>query len=81
MSRTAEAYQEHLRLLSGLIENSVNRIANVDGLNFREMYLPPIEEIDESKLSEKEKCKLLGIPCSYGICDECDIDKGGNIWQ
>lgn len=23
-------------------------------------------------LSEKEKCKLYGIPCSYGICDECE---------
>lgn len=30
-------------------------------------------EQDENEFSEKEKCKLLGIPCSFGICSECDV--------
>lgn len=51
----------------------MSKVAEAYELNFREEFLPPIEELDESKLSEKEKCKLLGIPCSYNICDECEL--------
>lgn len=32
--------------------------------------------IDISELTEKEKCQLLGISCSYGICDECEVTRG-----
>lgn len=31
--------------------------------------------ITVSDLTEKQRCKILGIPCSYGICDECDFDE------
>lgn len=33
-------------------------------------------DIDVSELTEKEKCQLLGISCSYGICDECEVTRG-----
>lgn len=52
----------------------MSKISDLYELSFREEGLiPPIEELDESKLSEKEKCKLFGIPCSFGICSECNI--------
>lgn len=52
----------------------MSKISELYELNFREENItPPIEKLDESKLSEKEKCKLLGIPCSFGICSECNI--------
>ena len=25
-----------------------------------------------SELTEKEKCLYYGIPCTFGICDECN---------
>lgn len=28
--------------------------------------------LSKDKMSEKEKCKYLGIPCEYGICSECE---------
>lgn len=51
----------------------MSKVAEAYEMYFREEILPPIELLDESELSEKEKCLYYGISCSYGICSECDF--------
>lgn len=58
MSKVYEKYLESKNRESPLT-NDVIRLAELE------------EELSES--SEKESCLFYGIPCSFGICDECDI--------
>lgn len=44
----------------------------------QEVIVEDIQEMSE-EVSEKMKCKLYGIPCSYGICSECEEYKSDNL--
>lgn len=58
MSKVAEAYMESRKKLTLLTEDVI-KLAELE------------EQLVES--SEEEKCRLLGISCSYGICSECKL--------
>lgn len=62
MSKVAEAYLEKSRCLTLTPEGE--KLLD----NMREEY---------QNMSEKEKCMYYGIACSFGICDECEVTKGG----
>lgn len=55
MSKVAEAY------LDELYPDKMS-----DGTTLYDDYYARMSE-----LTEKEKCLYYGIPCAFGICDEC----------
>lgn len=35
-----------------------------------------VDEVNKDLYTEVERCRILGISCSFGICNECELSKG-----